>query len=249
MQLRGDHLSSVRSSKEILVLQHAESEDPGTLKDFFEGAGWGVRILHMGAVPLRLLNLLNAGVVVSMGGPMNVYETDKYPFLKEEEEFLHNALQKKIPVLGICLGAQILAKVCGAKVEKATQKELGWYNIALTEEGAKDPLFGGIASPFSAFQWHEDTFAVPAGGTLLATGKPCCNQAFRFGPNAYGLQFHIEVTTPTIESWVREPMARGDKSFNYDTILRFSREYEGDVKIMAFELYRNLTHIIVKAHS
>jgi GMP synthase (glutamine-hydrolysing) len=239
----------VKASKEILVLQHADNESPGMLADFFNDKGWTVRTIHMGQMKLKPFDMLNAALIIAMGGPMNVYETEKYPFLKNEEELLHNAMTRKIPVLGICLGAQILAKACGAKVGKAPAKELGWYNVALTETGLHDPLFAGIARQFTVFQWHEDTFDLPVSVQLLASGDKCVNQAFRCGPNAYGLQFHVEASLAMVKEWLRDPIARGDKEFNYEMIVKAGEEYDGDVRIQAFDICRNLEKIIIEAHA
>ncbi len=138
-----------------------------------------------------------------MGGAMNVYEEDNYPFLKAENIFIKKVLEKEIPYIGICLGSQLLAKACGAAVMKAPVKEIGWFDVALTLEAAHDPLFQGLAGPLEVFQWHEDTFTIPDGGVLLATSAACKNQAFRYGKNAYGLQFHVEITPDMIWSWVK----------------------------------------------
>ena len=133
---------------------------------------------------------------------MNVYEEMRFPFLKDEDSFLKEATRCGVPVLGICLGAQLLAKALGARVKKAPAKEVGWYRVGLTEDGRRDPLFKGIPGRLTVFQWHEDTFEMPGGGVLIAGSFPCMHQAFRFGHNAYGLQFHIEVTSDMVKSWL-----------------------------------------------
>jgi len=242
-------LRMVKSAKEILILQHADNEGPGSFADYFASKGWSLRTIHMGQTPLKLSDMLNAAAVISMGGPINVYETNKYPFLKGEEEFIQNSMTRHIPILGICLGAQILAKSCGAAVSKAPVKELGWYNVNLTDTGRKDPLFEGIAGQFTVFQYHEDTFAVPQSARLLAAGDKCANQAFCCGQHAYGLQFHLEVSIDMVKDWVSEPIARGDKEFNYDMIVKASEEFDGDIRIQAFDLCRNFEKIIVQAHA
>jgi GMP synthase-like glutamine amidotransferase len=144
-----------------------------------------------------------AGVVI-LGGPMNVYEEDNYPFLALEDAFIKMVLREKIPFLGICLGAQLLAKACGAKVTKSDYKEIGWFEVDLTPEGKQDGLFRGLPHTIPVFQWHEDTFAVPDGGILLGTSALCRNQAFRVGDSAYGLQFHTEVTPDMVKAWAEK---------------------------------------------
>ena len=135
---------------------------------------------------------------------MNVYEEDQYPFLRNEDLFIKEAIQRGKQVLGICLGAQLIAKALGAKVYRAPVKEIGWYEISLTEEGVRDHLFSPFPRTFSAFQWHGDTFDLPNAAKLIATSRPVQNQAFRYGENAYGLQFHLEVTEEMIQEWMNE---------------------------------------------
>ena len=151
--------------------------------------------------------------VISLGGPMNVYEEDKYPFLKEENVFLRGILERGIPFMGICLGGQLLAKASGSKVGRSPEKEIGFSPVQLTVAGKKDPLFQGVAGPLDVFQWHEDMFEVPAAGTLLASSSVCPNQAFRVGKCAYGVQFHIEITDKSIREWSDEYFPAGDRTF------------------------------------
>ena len=165
-----------------------------------------MRIVELAAgekIPERLDGV---EAVVCLGGPMNVYEEASFPFLKQEDALIRDIVRKQIPFLGICLGAQLLSKACGGKVYKAPAKELGWSNVTLTPEGAMDPLFQGTGQPFTVFQWHEDTFSIPEGGTLLATSARCRNQAFRVGSCAYGLQFHVEVTPDMVAAWTAAHM-------------------------------------------
>ena len=143
----------------------------------------------------------NSGVRVyirTYGWPMDVYEEDKYSFLKAEDDFIRAVLKREVPFSGICLGSQLLAKACGAHVTKAPQREMGFIPIQITNEGKEDVLFQGIDNGLQAFQWHEDMFEVPKGGRLLAESDSCPHQAFRMGPSAYGLQFHIEITQKSI---------------------------------------------------
>lgn len=187
----------------ILFIKHAQIEGPGTLEDFFKQTEWQVKIVELWSN--RALPAPDeCEAVISLGGPMNVYETDKYPFLKKEEAFLKETLKNEIPVLGICLGAQLLAKLAGAKVTQAAAKEIGWYEVELTKNIKGDILFRGIDSPLKVFQWHQDSFAVPDNGVLLATSNVCKNQAFRLGKYAWGLQFHPEMTESMLEAWLND---------------------------------------------
>jgi len=188
----------------ILVIKHISIEGPGTAGDFFEDKGRKIRTIELDRGQDLPPDLSKIEAVILLGGPMNVYEEGKYPFLKDEDAFLKKAIRENVPTLGICLGAQLLAKACGVKVKKAKEKEIGWYKVSSTDEGRKDPLLAGIASEFDAFQWHEDTFEIPSDAALLATSNSCRNQAVRFCKNIYGLQFHIEVTGSMIKDWVKE---------------------------------------------
>jgi GMP synthase (glutamine-hydrolysing) len=189
--------------RKILVIKHVEQEGPGQIETFFERDGWDLETVEL-ALGERLPDALDLyGAAIVLGGPMNVYEVDKYPFLEDEENFIRKALIEELPLLGICLGGQLLAKTCGARVRKASEKEVGWYTVNVTKEGLGDSLFRGLPRRLRVFQWHEDTFGIPAEGTLLARGKTCRNQAFKVGRSAYGLQFHFEVTDSMIAEWMK----------------------------------------------
>lgn len=146
-----------------------------------------------------------AGLIV-MGGPMGVYEQDRYPFLKRELSFIRKAMEADKPVLGICLGSQLIAHALGARVYPNAKKEIGWYRVHLTSEGKKDPLMKGANAPW-VFQWHGDTFDLPRGARRLASSTLCKNQAFRYGDNVYALQYHLEVDGPMIREWLDQPGA------------------------------------------
>jgi GMP synthase-like glutamine amidotransferase len=152
--------------------------------------------------------------LVILGGPMNVYEEDRYPFLREEDLFIKEAIQRGKSILGICLGAQLIAKALGAKVFKAPVKEIGWYDVSLTRIACIDPFFSQLPKRFSVFQWHEDTFEIPHSAILIATCPLVPYQAFRYGDNVYGLQFHLEVTQQMIREWMEtyEEEFEGQKS-------------------------------------
>ena len=185
----------------VLIIKHIDIEGPGLIED----------CLNQEKIPYKILNL-NSGAhlpklddlthIIILGGPMNVYEEDHYPFLRDEDLFIKEAIQRGKKILGICLGAQLMAKALGAKVFKAPMKEIGWYDVSLTEKGSKDPFFSHLPKTFSVFQWHEDTFEIPKFGKLIATSSSVPNQAFRYGENAYGLQFHLEVTEGMIREWM-----------------------------------------------
>ena len=143
--------------------------------------------------------------LVVLGGPMNVDETDTYPNLQTEVELIQEGIHRQMPILGICLGSQLIAKALGAQVKPNPAKEIGWYDVSLTEEGHQDPVFKHFADTETLFQWHGDTFDLPSNCVHLANSALCRNQAFRYGDNVYALQFHLEVDEPLINRWLTEP--------------------------------------------
>jgi GMP synthase (glutamine-hydrolysing) len=136
---------------------------------------------------------------------MGVYEADKYKHIRVEMRLIEEALKKEIPVLGICLGAQLLAHVLGSEVRKNPEKEIGWYDLDLTDSGLKDPLFTHFKPTEKVFQLHGDTFDIPKSTLHLATSATCPSQAFKYGEKVYGLQFHLEADEPMINRWLDNP--------------------------------------------
>jgi GMP synthase-like glutamine amidotransferase len=185
-----------------LIIKHVEIEGPGLIEYCLRKEKISYRIINLeGGDPLPKLDPLS--LIILLGGPMNVYEEDRYLFLKDEDLFIKEAIQRGKFILGICLGAQLIAKALGAKVFKAPAKEIGWYDVSLTRIGLQDPLFSNLPKTFPVFQWHEDTFEIPRSAKLIATSSSVPHQAFRYGGNAYGLQFHLEVTEGMIQEWMR----------------------------------------------
>jgi GMP synthase-like glutamine amidotransferase len=194
--------------KKILIIRHSGVEGPGTFGDLLKKKKIGYVILDVfkdNGARLRAIDLNAIAGVVILGGPMNVYEEKKYPFLKEEKKFIRKTVKRDIPLIGICLGAQLIACAFGAKVRRGPCEEIGWYDISLKPAAKKDPLLKGLKKKISVFQWHGDTFDLPARSTLLAEGN-AMNQAFRLKENAWGFQFHLEVDWPMIDSWYKDYM-------------------------------------------
>ena len=196
----------------ILVIKHESNEGPGTLGDFIKSSGYKVEIAEL-AKGDSLPSLSECDWIISLGGPMNVYEEDEYPFLGLEDEFLRGAIEKKVPTLGICLGAQMLAKCMKAEVIRSKVKEIGWCQVRLTKDARYDPLFHGLPESLTVFQWHEDTFAVPVKSVLLATGSECQNQAIRIGHHAWAIQFHPEMTPQMIPNWAKTSTLKSSRSW------------------------------------
>jgi GMP synthase (glutamine-hydrolysing) len=225
--------------KNILIIKQVEQEGPGLIEKIFATNGWSLKTVELSYNEKLPSDFDETGALVVLGGPMNVYEEKQYPFLKEEEFLIRKALIEEVPVLGICLGAQLLAKTCGARVKKAPQKEIGWYKVEKTGEGKKDTLFNKSPDHIKVFQWHEDTLDVPEGAVLIAEGKDCKNQGFRVGQNAYGLQFHIEVTEDMIQSWFHS----GGKEAVDERILRDTKKIIENYQIEAKQIILNFMRI------
>jgi GMP synthase-like glutamine amidotransferase len=220
----------------ILVLMHVESEGPGTLGTFLESVNAEVRIAHLYAGDKIPSEPTGLDGIVSMGGPMNVYEEDKYPFLRRETILLRNAVDGNLPVLGICLGAQMIAKACGARVIKSPAKEVGWGKISLTGSAKSDNLIAGLPEILDVLQWHDDMFEIPEGGALLASSEACPNQAFRHR-NALALQFHLEVNEEMLKEWFAESPVLGDIVSRY-------RELERQLTRQSETLYNNFLQLV-----
>jgi GMP synthase (glutamine-hydrolysing) len=141
--------------------------------------------------------------VMVFGGSAHPDQDDRFAWLGHEEEFLREVLVERVPVFGVCLGAQMLARAAGAKVGPAREPEIGWYGVELTEVGRADPVLGVLPSPATVFQWHSYTFELPAGATELARSE-ICTQAFRLDQRAWGIQFHAEVTLGMVTAWIEE---------------------------------------------
>lgn len=182
----------------FLVLQHHPIETPGIFAEMLAERGLAIQTVRLDlGLPVPTDPGAFAGVI-AMGGPMGVCEEDRYPWLREEDRLLKEAIARDQPTLGICLGSQLIAKAAGARVAPGPEKEIGWYPLTLTDDGRKDPLFAGFPERFEAFEWHGDIFDLPSGAVGLASSARYPHQAFCLGRRAYGLLFHLEVTAPMV---------------------------------------------------
>jgi GMP synthase (glutamine-hydrolysing) len=184
----------------VLVFQHDPFDGPGYLGEALLRRGASLAIIRLDdgeAVP----DASAYDMLLVMGGIMNVYQEDEYPWLAEETQAIRRAVEAGKAVLGVCLGGQLLAKALGARVRLGAATEIGLTPIMLTEAGEADPLFEGLPQ-VEAVEWHDDTFDIPSGAVALARSEGCDHQAFRFGERAYGLQFHPEVSPVMLEEWI-----------------------------------------------
>jgi len=170
----------------LIVVQHEPGEGPGSLKPFLGGARI-VRTFAGEPVPDE------CDALVVLGGGMGAYEQDRLPHLRDEIRLLGRCIEQERPVLGICLGSQLLAAALGGQVAPAPAKEIGFYRVRLTPQAREDRLFGSAPGNFVAFHWHGDAFTLPRGAVPLASSTLTPLQAFRFGASAWGIQFHLEV--------------------------------------------------------
>lgn len=193
----------------ILVFQHVAHEILGTFHPLLKSAGFRIKYANFGRTPEPVVNMDGYDGLVVLGGPMGVYEASTYPHLSHEIRCIHQAVREHKPVLGICLGAQLIAAALGAPVTKHHETEIGWYDVSLTDEGKADPLLKDLRPTEKIFQWHGDTFEIPPGAVWLARSSACDHQAFRYGANVYGFQFHLEVDEPMIERWLLVPENQG----------------------------------------
>jgi GMP synthase-like glutamine amidotransferase len=185
--------------EKILAIQNAPGEHLGYFANIMEDHG----VPFEYSSPSPLPSLRNFSHIIVLGGPMGVYESHKYTYLRGEIRYIRRAFFKGIPVLGVCLGAQLMASSLGAQVFPGEKEEMGWHPIMLTEAGKKDRVMGALPSVFTAFHWHGDTFTMPRNARHLAYSAMYENQSFnRY--HSYALQFHLEVTEEMVEKWTLE---------------------------------------------
>jgi GMP synthase (glutamine-hydrolysing) len=185
----------------VLIFQHEPDDGPGYLGEALIRRGARLTTVRLDKGE-SMPNITPYDMILVMGGEMNVYQEDQYPWLVGETQAIRQAVETDKAVLGVCLGGQLLAKALDAQVHLGAATEIGLTPIALTEAGKSDPLFEGL-SQLEAVEWHDDTFDIPAGAVALASSEGCAHQAFRFGQCAYGLQFHPEVSPLMLAEWIK----------------------------------------------
>jgi GMP synthase (glutamine-hydrolysing) len=183
-----------------LAIRHVPFEDLGSFAPVLRERGFAVAYRDAGLDDLGARDLVDADLLIVLGGPVGVYETKEYPFLRGEIAVVERRLKMGRPVLGLCLGAQIMAKALGARVYQGKRKELGWSPLALTDAGRKSALAALGPRP-AVLHWHGDTFDLPREAERLASTPFYANQAFAWRSHALALQFHIETTVHGLERW------------------------------------------------
>lgn len=189
----------------ILVFQHVPFEPLGTLDPLLKEAGFRIRYVNFGRVPESNPALERYEALIVLGGPMSSDQIETYPNLRTEVEIIREAVERDMSILGVCLGAQLLATALGGSVSRNPVREIGWHDVELTQSGVADPVLSTFARRQRVFQWHEDGITLPPGAVHLATSPASAVQAFRYGKHAYGFQFHLEASQPLIERWLSVP--------------------------------------------
>ena len=191
--------------KRCLVLQHFAHEGLGVFRPPFLARGWSLHesmVTRPEHVPIDAAGA-DYDLLLVLGGSLGVNDTERHPFLVREIELVRERLRAGRPTLGLCLGAQVMARALGAEVRPAPRREVGWYPITLNDAGAADPIARSWLQPSPIqLHWHEDTFDPPPGATILAHSERCAAQAFRFD-RSYGLQFHPEFEPESAGEWIR----------------------------------------------
>jgi GMP synthase (glutamine-hydrolysing) len=196
--------------RKLLVFQHSAREPLGLLDPMLRAHGFRMRYVNFSRQPEVRTDVSRYNGLVVLGGPMNVDQVDRFPHLATEIAAIQEALKRGIPVLGICLGAQLLAAALGANVRPHSVREIGWYRLHPTAAANSDRLCRHFDGSQHVFQWHAYTFDLPHGAIHLASTPTCPNQAFRFGERAYGLQFHLEADQELIQRWLAVPEYRAE---------------------------------------
>ena len=190
------------TKRSVLVIQNAAPETTGAIGDALTLHQISQHTVHPYSGETLPRDIGEEVGLVIMGGQMGVYDQARYSFLRDELKLIEDALRSKRPVLGVCLGSQLLAAALGAEVKKAPRKEIGFHPVWLSEEASHDSIWTGVLRQFTAFHWHGDVFSLPTGTVSLAQSELTACQAFRYDSNAYGLLFHLEVTESLVRAMI-----------------------------------------------
>lgn len=186
--------------KSLLAIRHVHFEDLGAFAPVLESAGYRIQYIEAGLHDLATIGADAMDLLVVLGGPIGAYEEDRYPFLTSELNLIERRLAAGTPTLGICLGAQLMARALGAEVRPGPAREIGWAPLVLSKAGQSGPLRHLGDAP--VLHWHGDVFDLPAGAAGLAATESCPHQAFALGPSVLGVQFHPEAQSEGFERWL-----------------------------------------------
>jgi GMP synthase (glutamine-hydrolysing) len=230
--------------KPILAIENEDIAGLGSAEEVFRAEDLPVEVVRLWKGD-DLPPLDEGAALVPLGGDMNVDQVDAYPYLAAEREYLTEAVSRDVPILGICLGGQLLARALGGAVRRAETPELGFLPIDLTAEGGRDPVLSALVDGGRVFQWHVDSFDLPAGTTLLATGRRVRNQAFRAGRRAWGVQFHPEVTADELDLWF-DTVGGLERTYGRteDEVRTEIQEHLPSMRRRAAELFRRFAAIV-----
>ncbi|HEX7056884.1 MAG TPA: type 1 glutamine amidotransferase [Bacilli bacterium] len=225
----------------IHVLQHVAFEGIGSIAAWAEAKGFSLSFTRLDCgQPLPVGESFD--LLIVMGGPMSVDEEEAYPWLRAEKQLIAQAIRQGKKVLGICLGAQLIAAVLGGKVTRNRYKEIGWFPVTLTEEARRAPLWRHFPRVFPAFHWHGDTFSIPPGCVKIAASEACADQAFVLDSRVVGLQFHLEATEQSVDALLkhcRADLTPGDY-VQQAAAIRAQREYFPVIRGLLFGLLDRL---------
>lgn len=193
----------------LLAIGHQRDAGPGVFAAVAAERGAGLDLWWRAETDDPPDDPLGYDAVITFGGAMHADQDQAHAWLPEEKELLAELLHRRTPVLGVCLGTQLLAEAAGSPARRARTPEIGWYGVELTPEGARDPVIASLPARFEAFQWHSYEAPLPPGAVPLAR-SPICLQAYRAGESAWGIQFHAEVSAADAEAWIRDYRADED---------------------------------------
>lgn len=185
----------------LQVITHVGYEGPASIGEWARGRGLILREMLAGVQDFSAVDVNGFDGLVIMGGPMGVYEERRYPWMAQEKELIARAIDARKKVLGICLGAQMIASTLGARVYPHAHREIGWFPVSLREAAYEHPVFGAFPREHHVLHWHGDTFDLPAGAQLMASSEATAHQAFMYGEDVVGLQYHIEVREADLGAW------------------------------------------------
>jgi GMP synthase (glutamine-hydrolysing) len=217
--------ATIRLKPRALAIVHQRDAGPGVFAGAIGSSGFELETWLPAEAGEPVPEVGEYDVVLIFGGAMHADQEDRYPWLAQVKATLRTALANDVPLLGVCLGAQLIAEAAGSPARRAGSPEIGWYGVEVTAEGASDPVVGPLAPRFEAFQWHSYEFPLPEGAALLAH-SPVCSQAYRLGRSTWGIQFHAEVTLDDASAWIDDYRSDEDAvklDLNVDDLRRQTR--------------------------